>query len=470
MDVPDMRSVDPRLTAYRSAVGLMRGGTYQVNIPDSVLDDLGCLGQELNDLAHTLERQDRERQKLDKIIVSINSGLMLEDILENIYRDFREIIPYNRIGLSLIEKDNRRVTAIWSKSDQPDVKIGTGYSAPLSGSSLEKIIKTGQPRMINDLILYLKSKPQSESTHLIVAEGIRSSLTCPLLINNTPIGFLFFSSSEPNTYSRYHVDTFKKIAQQVSLCVEKGRLVSELAASKAAIEAQNEELRRLNEIKNNLIGVAAHDLRNPLSQIQLASTLVLEPEPWLSEEERNSLLKSILEGIEQHTRQMLNRLNELLDVSQIEAGELNLRFESIEMKSFVEEIVQGHVLLAANKGVTLILDKASSGNLVADPHRLRQVLDHLITAFLYFTDNGNTVCVSSDLNGSLWVVTMEDRAKKNCHETSGEFLEDFSSASALLESGLGMAICRRVVEAHGGELSLCSAPGNGFQVSVTLPY
>lgn len=150
------------------------------------------------------------------------------------------------------------VRARWVKTDQPAMFLSRDYTAPLEGSSLQTIIDTGQPRIINDLAAYLKAKPDSQSTSLIVAEGIRSSLTCPLIVDSIPVGFMFFSSIHPDTYTHDHVEIFMKIAAQLSVIVEKGRLVSELADQKEAIERQHQELRHWYLLQEEYLQQAAH--------------------------------------------------------------------------------------------------------------------------------------------------------------------------------------------------------------------
>jgi signal transduction histidine kinase len=472
----DQKTVrDERVLLYQTAIERMKRGDYEINLPSRPMDDCGLLGQLLNELACALANQKQEQIKLEKITASMNSGLMLEDILENIYRDFKQIIPYNRLGLALIEEGGSRVRTVWGKSDQPLIKIEKGYSAPLAGSSLEKIIKTRQPRIINDLLVYLRTRPQSESTHLIVSEGIRSSLTCPLLLRDEPVGFLFFSSAQADTYANVHITTYNKIAAQVAACLERGRLVSELAASKAEIEAQNQELRQLNEIKNSFLGIAAHDLRSPLSQIQLATSLLLTPEPWLPEEERRSLLESFLNNIEQHTRHMLDLLNDLLDVSQIETGRLNLKFETVNVKSFMEEVLSTHAVLAANKGTRLLLEDIQDDKMVVDPHRLKQVIDNLVSNVVKFSLPGCTVKLKAYRDNSHWVFSIED-------EGSGIRREDREALSQIFnfqskeggkpekDPSLGMAISKQVIEAHGGQLGVEPVRGGGARFWFTLPY
>src|SRR5690606_29972423 len=120
------------------------------------------------------------------------------------------LIPYNRIGFALIEDDGQTVRACWARSDQPAVQLGQGYSAPLASSSLEAIMTSGQPRILNDLESYLGAKPGSEATRMIVGEGLRASLTCPLIANGAPVGFIFFSSIRPHIYEEAHVELFQR--------------------------------------------------------------------------------------------------------------------------------------------------------------------------------------------------------------------------------------------------------------------
>ena len=146
-------------------------------------------------------------------------------MLERIYNTFKQVIPFDRIGCALISNDQQTVKAHWAKTDQPEkIKLAHGYTSPLAGSSLESILHSQQPRILNDLSEYLVAHPNSKSTQLIVAEGIQSSLTCPLIIDAQPVGFLFFSSKQKNTYLDVHQRIFIHIARQVSVLIEKSRL------------------------------------------------------------------------------------------------------------------------------------------------------------------------------------------------------------------------------------------------------
>jgi GAF domain-containing protein len=237
---------DSRIPKLVEAAEALRDGRYGVDVTDiGAPDDVGRLGTAIRDLSLSLERRFREIGELDAIARRVNAGLLLDDVLDDFYREAREIFPYDRIGFSLLEEDGQLVRARWARSELGPLLLGQGYAAPLEGSSLETILTTGRPRILNDLAAYLEAKPSSASTRLVVEEGVRSSLTCPLVANGVPIGFLFFSSRHVGAYRDAHVEAYERIASQLSVIVEKGRLVSELSEQKAALEVRNRFITRV---------------------------------------------------------------------------------------------------------------------------------------------------------------------------------------------------------------------------------
>ena len=462
---------DERVMQYIAITERLTRGDYDMDdLPPMPPDDLSRLGQALHELAARLAARRREINTLERITAQINAGLLLGDILDNVYHDFREIIPYNRIGFSLIEPDGVLVRARWAKSDQPRIRLGVGYAAPLAGSSLQDIITTGQPRIINDLVDYLARKPDSKSTHLIVEEGFRSSLTCPLIANGYPVGFIFFSSIEPHAYSDVHIEVFMRIAEQLSVIVDKGQLVSELATRQAEIEARNDELSHLNDLKNTFIGMAAHDLRNPIGAIQMMTQFLRDPISGLSHDERDRLYSNILAL----TQQMLTLLDELLDVTQIESGKLELRHQILDMHTFLAESIEMHAQLAAPKGTRVILETIDQGSVDADPNRLRQVIDNLVSNAVKFSPPNSTVRVRAEYLSSAWRVSVEDQGPGIKPEEHGLLFQEFARLSARptgeeSSTGLGLAISRRVIEAHGGQIGVVGAPGGGSVFWFTLP-
>ncbi len=447
-------------------------GTQPFTQDDDVVDVA-----KLKELVHTLQARLQLQQKLETITARLNAGFLLEEVLDNAYHDFKDLIPYNRIGLALLENEGRVVRARWAKSDQPEIRLGVGYTAPMEGSSLQEVLLTGCPRILNDLADYLEKKPGSDSTRRIVEEGFRSSLTCPLIASGKPVGFIFFTSVGINTYSSLHVETFQSVAAQLSVVVERGRLVSELAAQKAAIQAQNEELRRLNELKNTLLGVAAHDLRTPIANIQMGTSLLLDRETLLPPEDRMTFLETFLPTLERQTRHMMNLLDDLLDISSIEAGKLNLERETLDLHSFITDVVDHHAQMASPKGTRVLLvetREAEDGRVYADPNRLAQVMDNLISNAVKYSPPGSTVRVSVEHTQDGLRFNVEDEGPGISEGDRAKLFQNFSRLSARptggeKSTGLGLAITRRVVEAHGGQVGVVSSPGGGATFWFTLP-
>ncbi len=461
---------DDRIPRYIAATEQMKHGQFDLEVPTTPPDDIGRLGSALRDLARSLEARYREVQQLERITTRINAGLLLDDVLDNVFQDFREVIPYERIGLALLEDDGQLVRARWARSDLPVVKINRHFAQPLAGSSLEGILRTGQPRILNDLPAYLAAKPTSESTRLIVAEGLKSSLTCPLVANGVPIGFIFFSSVRLQAYDAAHIDTFQHIAEQLSVIVEKGRLVSEIAAQKSAIEQRNDELRRLNDQQNAFLGIAAHDLRSPIGLIQMTAQLLLDSEAQLSPEQQTKFTQDIL----RHTDHMLRLLNDVLDVTQIESGNLSLEETPIELADLLAEAVKWHTLVATPKGTRVQLQPVIAGRVLADPLRVRQVVDNLISNAVKYSPPGSLVRVGMQRIDRGWQIAVKDQGPGLTPADRQRLFQDFARLSARptggeKSTGLGLAIVRRIVEAHGGQVGAESTPGQGATFWFTLP-
>lgn len=444
-------------------------GDFSVRVPPSSNQRLERLASSLRALGAALAKRQQELATLTRITTQINSGLLLDEILDGVFTDFRDVIPFDRIGFALLEDEGKVLRARWARTNLPTEHLPRGYAAPMLGSSLQDIILTGQPRIINDLTEYLRSKPGSASTQLVAREGIRSSLTCPLIANGVPVGFIFFSSATPGTYRNEHVERYQQIAEQLSIIVEKGHLVSELSDQKARADEQNIELRRLSELKNSLLGMAAHDLRNPAAIIQMMTSILRNAALNRPPEERQRML----DDIHRQTEHMLALLDDLLDLSLIESGTVSVARESVDLPLALQEAQARHQMLANPKQIRIALEAPREGSLHADPLRLRQVLDNLISNAVKFSPAGGTVTVSAERCDTEWKIAVRDEGPGLQEEDRAKLFQPFGKLSARptggeKSTGLGLAIVKRVVLAQGGTIKVDSNPGDGATFWFTL--
>jgi diguanylate cyclase (GGDEF)-like protein len=244
---------DPRISQYVDATLALARGEFRPEVAPA-RDGLGRLGDALRVLGQVLESRFDEASRLAQLMEQVNRGLLLEETLDYLYDSFRPLLPYDRIGCSLVTPGADTVRAIWARSDRPSEHLPIGYEAPLQGSSLLEILRTGRPRILNDLVAYLRDHPDSESTRRIVLEGVRSSLTCPLQVLGRPVGFLFFSSTKPFAYADMDVSVFMKVAGQISAMIDKSRLYQDLLRARQELLDANKKLAEI-ALRDGLTGI-----------------------------------------------------------------------------------------------------------------------------------------------------------------------------------------------------------------------
>lgn len=449
---------DPRILELKKAAEKMAGGQFRVEVPpprDG--DELDDLGQSIAFLGEALDRRFEEARKITAITEKINAGLLLDEVLEFVYADFASVIPYDRIGFSLLENNNTVVRARWAKSKAPRMEITGGYAQAMQGSSLQQVLESGRPRIINDLEDYLAKKPASDSTRRVVLEGMRASLTCPLIALNRPVGFIFFSSMEKNKYQHAHVDTFRQIAGQLSVILEKSRLYQELL--------------ELNDLKTKFLGMAAHDLRNPLTVISAYLDILETDRDTGSHED----LPMMIGEMKNSCMMMLNMVETYLDVSAIQSGQIALNPEKVDVRAFANELHRSARILAEAKKIGLDLEvDPGVDQWTFDAHRLRQVMQNLLSNAVKYSLPGTRVILSLRIQGACLDIAVCDQGVGIAEQDIPKLFKDFSRATSRPTAGeksygLGLAICRRIVDLHGGEMSVKSKLGEGTTFTVHLP-
>ncbi len=387
----------------------------------------------------------------------INQGLTLDEVLSYLYDSFEIIIPYDRIGVAFLQNDNKDLILIWTKSKAPKIILAEGYSAPMHGSTLENIIHLNKPRILNDLKVYLEAHPNSDATKKIVKEGMQSSLTCPLIIAKTYVGFIFFSSMQTNTYKNAHIDLFQQIAGQISTIIEKSRLYKEVS--------------KLSDLKTKFLGIAAHDLRNPINVIKGNIDLIKE---GVIDKNSDEFTKTI-DTMQNHLTSMLNIINTFLDISVIEAGRLDLKKEKVKMADFLQECFEANKLLAQKKQITLKLENGHDlPEIAIDKERIKQVINNLITNAIKFSDPNTQITIKSEKKDNLIEISVIDQGQRIPEEEIKKLFAFYTKTSTAptqkeKSTGLGLAISKKIVDEHCGNIWAKNNPDKGVTFTFVLP-
>lgn len=193
--------------------------------------------------------------KILNLVKIISGGSTFDETLEYVFHSFQEHIPYNRIGIGLIDKPTETIYCQAVHSDNENL-LNSGYAMHIKDTTLMDVISSGKPRIIQDLREYIKIRPHSKSTKLLLQEGVLSSITLPLYVNSSPIGTVFFSSYSPDVYKKEHIEFLEQIAAFLAISIEKNILVNDLIL--VSITA----LAKLVESKDSETGLHIERIRN----------------------------------------------------------------------------------------------------------------------------------------------------------------------------------------------------------------
>ncbi|HEY9206896.1 MAG TPA: sensor histidine kinase [Candidatus Methanoperedens sp.] len=233
--------------------------------------------------------------------------------------------------------------------------------------------------------------------------------------------------------------------------------------------AANDELKKLDELKSDFISLVSHELKTPLSSMRISAEY-LESQVNVDAEVKKELLQIIIRNIDRQTR----LINDILDLSKIEAGKLELQLGHVDMKEIANVAIENIGQLALKKNIKISLNIPESFSpVMADKEKLIIVLNNLFENALKFTPDGGSIILSAKDNGNGIEVSMKDTGigieKEKLEKIFEKFYQvDSSSRRKIGGCGLGLSISSGIIKAHGSEIRVESEPGKGSTFSFTL--
>jgi K+-sensing histidine kinase KdpD len=390
----------------------------------------------------------------------LGKGLSLEEEMELIWEITRPILPHDRIGLSFIDNHGQRVTSYYFKTDASDdnVFLGKNYSAGLAHSTLKGIMEKNAARIISDLRAYLKANPHSQSTRLLLKEGVSSNLTLPLMVKSRMVGFLFFSSRKSGVFKSLHARILLAVLDLISQNIEKVWLIRKLE------ESRQDYL--------NMLGFVSHEMKSPLAAMMTVGSTYLKGYTGKVDPGAETIIRKMMKI----SGYLINMVKNYLDMSRLENGEMT--YNPQKGVKFIDEVLDFALDTvsprAEERGNRMVQSLPESNiTLEADTDLLRIVAVNLLDNAIKYGEEKTDVQVTVRTEKKWLVFSVQNRGVGFTREQSKKLFQRFSRLKQKgLEdrrgSGLGLYLTWWIVQKHGGHIKAESEPGQWARFTVKI--
>ena len=309
----------------------------------------------------------------------------------------------------------------------------------------------------------LREEAASDLNEIILHAGYRARMVAPLLRGEDIVGMLVVRRRTTGQFAKNTVDLIRTFAAQSALAIQNARLFHE-------IEDKSRQLEEASQHKSQFLANMSHELRTPLNAILGYTELMADgiygelPEKTMG----------VLKRLESNGRHLLGLINDVLDLSKIEAGQLVLDLSDYSLEDIAQTVRSTLEPLAADKKLTFKVEvspKLPAGH--GDGRRLTQVLINLVGNAIKFTDAGEVVIKATVTDGSFHL-SVRDTGPGISAADQAKLFQEFQQADNAITrkkggTGLGLAISKRIIEMHGGKIWVESQVGQGSTFSFTVP-
>ena len=420
------------------------------------------LFKELEARTAQLSRSVQELQALGEVSQALSSTLDLETVLSTIVARANQLAGTD--GGSVYEYDEPSEAFHLRATDNLDeevVVLARHTPVPRSEGVLGRMAVTREPVQIPDI--GEESAYHSPLRDVLLRTGTRALLAIPLLREDHLIGGLTVNKKTPGEFSPQVIDLLKTFASQSALAIQNARLFLE-------IEDKSRQLEAASQHKSDFLANMSHELRTPLNAIIGFSEVLGERLFGDLNEKQEEYLKDI-HASGQH---LLSLINDILDLSKIEAGRMELELTDFDLPTAIDNALTLVRERAGRRGIALhqAADEGV-GQTRGDERKIKQVLLNLLSNAIKFTPDGGRIAVRArPVDGSV-EVSVSDTGVGIAPEDQEAIFEEFrqvgTAAKKVEGTGLGLALSRKFVELHGGRIEVQSQLGVGSTFTFTIP-
>jgi len=421
-----------------------------------------CLFKELQARTGELTRSVEQLTALGEVSQALSSTLDVETVLDTIVSRASQLA--GGAGCAIYEYDEgAEQFELRATHNFDPVFTEALRAAPLrKGEGLMgRATEMREPIQIPDIIQ--PGAYQSSVRDTLIRFGYRALLSVPLLREEQIIGSLSLTRKEPGEYSPEVIEVLKTFATQSALAIQNARLFREIADKSRQLEVASRH-------KSEFLANMSHELRTPLNAI-IGFSEVLNERMF---GELNEKQEEYLKDIHASGQHLLSLINDILNLSKIEAGRMELELTDFDLPAAMDNSVTLVRERASRRGVTLeIAVEERVGVIRGDERKIRQVLLNLLSNAIKFTPEGGRIEIGAALRDGAVEVSVSDTGVGIAPEDQEAAFEEFrqvgASAAKQEGTGLGLALCRKFIELHGGKIWVTSAVGAGSTFTFRLP-
>ena len=465
------------IQALRVGAARLGAGDLGQRISIKTGDELEGLADQFNDMAGKLQdsyadmenkvetrtqelaQSVGELRALGEVSQAVNSTIDLETVLNTIVTKAAQLAGTEAGAIYVYDEAQNefRLRATYGMSEELITAMQDQHAS--ISEAVSDLTAAREPNQVADLL----DQPSAPVNAIMIKAGYRARLLVPLLAPDGPVGALVVRRREPGEFPKNTVDLLQTFAAQSALAIQNARLFSEIGQKSQQLEVASQH-------KSQFLANMSHELRTPLNAVLGYTELILDSIYGEVPEKA----RTTLERIQSNGRHLLGLINDVLDLSKIEAGQLTLSLTDYSIKGVVHNVYGAVESLATSKNLALKVELPKDlPPAHGDERRLTQVLLNLVGNAIKFTDTGEVAIRTSIANGS-YTVAVHDTGPGIAERDQGKIFEEFQQADSSITkqkggTGLGLAIAKRIIEMHGGRLWVQSELGHGSTFAFTVP-